>query len=43
MCGPPRAVMLATVVGVLVEVPVMLSVCKLCTSSRGWYDRALTA
>ncbi|MBK8210135.1 MAG: ACR3 family arsenite efflux transporter [Rhodospirillales bacterium] len=30
---------LATVVGVLVEVPVMLSVVHLTTVSRGWYDR----
>jgi ACR3 family arsenite transporter len=28
---------LATVVGVLVEVPVMLSVCRMCLSSRDWY------
>jgi arsenite transporter len=31
---------LATVVGVLVEVPVMLSVCSLCVRSRPWYERA---
>lgn len=30
---------LATVVGVLVEVPVMLSVVRLCRSSRAWYER----
>jgi len=30
---------LATVVGVLVEVPVMLSVVRLTTASRGWYER----
>lgn len=30
---------LATVVGVLVEVPVMLSVVKLVNASRGWYER----
>ena len=29
---------LATVVGVLVEVPVMLSVVKIVKSSRGWYE-----
>ena len=29
---------LATVVGVLIEVPVMLSVVKIVTSSRGWYE-----
>ena len=31
---------LATVVGVLVEVPVMLSVCRLCLSTRHWFDPA---
>ena len=31
---------LATVVGVLVEVPVMLSVVKIVNSSKGWYERA---
>ena len=31
---------LATVVGVLVEVPVMLSVVYLVRRSRGWYERA---
>jgi len=30
---------LATVVGVLVEVPVMLSVVKIVNSSKGWYER----
>jgi ACR3 family arsenite transporter len=30
---------LATVVGVLVEVPVMLSVVKVVNSTRGWYER----
>jgi ACR3 family arsenite transporter len=30
---------LATVVGVLIEVPVMLSVVKLVNSTRGWYER----
>jgi ACR3 family arsenite transporter len=30
---------LATVVGVLVEVPVMLSVVHLTTVSRRWYER----
>ncbi len=32
---------LATVVGVLVEVPVMLSVVKIVRSSRSWYERGL--
>ena len=30
---------LATVVGVLIEVPVMLSVVKIVTATRGWYER----
>ncbi len=34
---------LATVVGVLVEVPVMLSVVKIVNASRGWYDRGAAA
>jgi phosphotransferase system glucose/maltose/N-acetylglucosamine-specific IIC component len=32
--GPGSGAALATVVGVLVEVPVMLSVCKICNASR---------
>jgi arsenite transporter len=36
--GPTSPAALATVVGVLVEVPVMLSVCRLCVSSRDWYE-----
>ena len=32
---------LATVVGVLVEVPVMLSVVRLVLKSRAWYERGL--
>ena len=31
---------LATVVGVLIEVPVMLSVVRIVNSTRGWYDPA---
>jgi len=38
--GPGSGAALATVVGVLVEVPVMLSVCRICNQSRGWYARA---
>ena len=34
---------LATVVGVLVEVPVMLSVVRLVRASRPWYERGATA
>ena len=41
--GPGSGAALATVVGVLVEVPVMLSVCKLCNQSRGWYERRAAA
>lgn len=42
--GPESPAALATVVGVLVEVPVMLSVCNLCNRSRGWYnERTQTA
>lgn len=32
--GPESGAALATVVGVLVEVPVMLSVCSVCNSTR---------
>ncbi len=32
---------LATVVGVLIEVPVMLSVVRIVNGSRGWYDSAV--
>ena len=40
--GPSSPAALATVVGVLVEVPVMLSVCRICVNSRQWYDRSLS-
>jgi arsenite transporter len=30
---------LATVVGVLIEVPVMLSVVRIVNGSRGWYEK----
>jgi ACR3 family arsenite transporter len=36
--GPGSGAALATVVGVLVEVPVMLSVCRICNQSRSWYQ-----
>ena len=36
--GADSLAALATVVGVLVEVPVMLSVCKVCNQSRDWYN-----
>ena len=37
--GPTSGAALATIVGVLVEVPVMLSVCRFCVGSREWYER----
>jgi ACR3 family arsenite transporter len=36
--GPGSGAALATVVGVLVEVPVMLSVCRMCVSTRDWFE-----
>ncbi len=41
--GPTSPAALATVVGVLVEVPVMLSVCRVCVSTRGWYQERVPA
>lgn len=38
--GPGSGAALATVVGVLVEVPVMLSVCSICNRTRGWFAEA---
>lgn len=38
--GPDSGAALATVVGVLVEVPVMLSVCSICNRTRHWFDAA---
>jgi ACR3 family arsenite efflux pump ArsB len=35
--GPESGAALATVVGVMVEVPVMLSVCAACNRTRGWF------
>jgi ACR3 family arsenite transporter len=35
--GPSSPAALATVVGVLVEVPVMLSVCNACNRTRHWF------
>lgn len=35
--GPESGAALATVVGVLVEVPVMLSVCGICNKTRRWF------
>ena len=41
--GPTSGAALATVVGVLVEVPVMLSVCRICNRSRTWYQQGVTS
>jgi ACR3 family arsenite transporter len=41
--GPSSGAALATVVGVLVEVPVMLSVCTLCNRTRDWYGQSREA
>ncbi|HET6348045.1 MAG TPA: ACR3 family arsenite efflux transporter [Candidatus Krumholzibacteria bacterium] len=38
--GPESGAALATVVGVLIEVPVMLSVCSVCNRTRGWFPAA---
>ena len=35
--GPESGAALATVVGVLIEVPVMLSVCRVCNRTRHWF------
>jgi len=35
--GPGSGAALATVVGVLVEVPVMLSICRVCNRTRHWF------
>jgi ACR3 family arsenite transporter len=39
--GPGSGAALATVVGVLVEVPVMLSVCRMCLATRDWFQIAI--
>jgi ACR3 family arsenite transporter len=41
--GPGSGAALATVVGVLIEVPVMLSVCSFCNRTRHWFPDAETA
>ncbi len=41
--GPGSGAALATVVGVLVEVPVMLSVCAFCNRTRHWFPAPLVA
>jgi len=41
--GPGSGAALATVVGVLIEVPVMLSVCAFCNRTRHWFPSSETA
>jgi len=41
--GATSPAALATVVGVLVEVPVMLSVCNFCVRTRSWYQHEVAA
>jgi ACR3 family arsenite transporter len=41
--GPGSGAALATVVGVLVEVPVMLSVCRVCMATRQWFPSRAVA
>ena len=41
--GPGSGAALATVVGVLVEVPVMLSVCRFCLATRHWFNGEASA
>ena len=41
--GPESGAALATVVGVLVEVPVMLSVCTACNRTRHWFPAPVGA
>lgn len=41
--GPESGAALATVVGVLIEVPVMLSVCSVCNRTRHWFPAPATA
>jgi ACR3 family arsenite transporter len=41
--GPSSGAALATVVGVLVEVPVMLSVCAVCNRTRYWFPASVEA
>jgi ACR3 family arsenite transporter len=40
--GPASGAALATVVGVLVEVPVMLSVCAVCNRTKEWFPPEVT-
>ncbi|MFB3906738.1 MAG: ACR3 family arsenite efflux transporter [Acidobacteriota bacterium] len=40
--GPGSGAALATVVGVLIEVPVMLSVCSVCNRTRHWFPQPVS-
>ncbi|MGH7828864.1 MAG: arsenic resistance protein, partial [Candidatus Binatia bacterium] len=39
--GAASGAALATVVGVLIEVPVMLSVCAVCNRTRHWFPASM--
>jgi len=41
--GASSGAALATAVGVLIEVPVMLSVCAICNRSKTWYENGMIA
>jgi ACR3 family arsenite transporter len=41
--GPASGAALATVVGVLVEVPVMLSICAVCNRTPQWFPASTDA
>ena len=41
--GPGSGAALATVVGVLIEVPVMLSICSFCNRTRHWFPQTAAA
>lgn len=41
--GPESGAALATVVGVLIEVPVMLSVCSACKRTKHWFPASIVA
>lgn len=41
--GPGSGAALATVVGVLVEVPVMLSICAACNRTRAWFPTPISS
>ncbi|MCE9598757.1 MAG: ACR3 family arsenite efflux transporter [Spirochaetia bacterium] len=41
--GPGSGAALATIVGVLVEVPVMLTVCAACNGTKRWFEKSANA